>query len=1245
MSRESVVALKRMERDPTYDVAAALVANAASDEIRSIGNACSRLKRLIRCLKKFSFPLVAQPLAGLLTRPENQGATSRLELLIHLAALTCRGDRSPTLRQLGEWSNVVSLQDPIAELDGHVEDVFVSNVVTWFGNVRMFEGCWEGNSYYVQTCIAALLRIADRPWAAEALAHVAGMLRISEAVSERAQVDRHELKECRSRQPVRISASAITLSMDHVSFGRDELDQIDVVAEKLEPFVFREEQAESLVGDSLGHTALERRPIICFKGQTIVALPTAIGAAIRRFTIECAMEAGELKIFQSACHQGQFREVFLSSRPAWAIDYLHFLEHESDQDLREFIGKFDDGGYVHLVFVPDDFEEIVHDGLIGVHTVGVRLGERASLLAAKTDYRRGLTVLVHGGIGRDFAEDLEELPCNWHCLGLSVSDFMLLGNESEFTAMRAWKLLHQVDALKDRGVVFLNLRGFLNLVAFGYYNNFELVPINMNLSPIYVHNDFIAPLRHRVRVALDQHGVVAPDGHSWIPVQRETTDRVFGIVQDRPVFVAAPHMTDREILVCVETVERPWWIRCNEFPTTEWHRGIVINMLQTVVGWLERVAPLLEKHLAILPSVPITYGLRFPDLESLTQNTVPPAEMSSTPVIAFEDGQAVINCGPDYLRSFLGADNSGDRMMIEALVQATYAICGISALSEAKLADVVQTVVKSDNARFFRMTPSHGPQDAIYDATSLPEPRFLLPEDLAWSRLDLARRAGYESDPGPISIDQAGTVLGRAVDVVWECVRSRLASLSRESVVERSLLNFVAVQKDRRDWLRSSSAQLTFHDGEQVLKIANWRNAQRDVASLSCRVIAEMALCTSPFRSGADCAGTDLNFLMGEVATILECAYQKDALYYGLVAQPPKMHTNGSFEFDSSVRQTIGRFIEEHENRSFMEATFDDQANLSSSGEVEVDEAGFEVAFIAEFGLSTEQFRHFVLQFTVEAVETGSAQLRLRRSEVLQRFKQAGAKDPVRAYEGFALMPRSRWDENAPANSKQKDWFPWRFNRRLSILRRPLVQFSVESDPEVLIMPSLLAGTLDYLFGAVTGCLPEDLFDNLEMRSWIGRAADSYGHRFNGRVAGRLTALKWKTKQELSLTQLGGEPKLGDIDVLAWRVDNGLVFVIECKSLRFDRTFGEIGQRLSEYGAGEADGKRTHLQKHLDRISYLKSNQGRLEELTGIPVKRMQVRSVLVTEKLSAMQFTGPVQDLLDMVTEFDLLDESFAIT
>ena len=1238
--------MKRAVRDSTYDAAAALLASAVGGDIRSIRSTASRLKRLARRLERFNFHLVVQPLAELLTRPENHSATARFEVLIHLAALACRGERAPTRQQLREWLNVVVLQDPVTELEGPVEDVFVSNVVTWFGNVRLFEGRWQGNSDYVQTCIEGLLRIGDRPWAAETLGPVMAMLRISEAVAQRAQVVRYTLKASEPRRPVTINVSTLSQSASRVSFVRDELDAIGVVSADLDPFVFQAQHAELLADESLGHTALERRPILRFEGRTIIVLPNAIGAAIRRFVIERAAAAGELRPFQSACHQTQYREVFLSGRAGWEIEYRDALKHDPDNDLREFVGTFDNGGYVHLVFVPDDFEEIARKGLLSVHSlkglIERRVRERASSLASKTDYRRGLTVLVHGGIGRDFTGEFGKFPDNWHYLGLSVPDFMLLGNESEFTAMRAWKLLQQESDLGKRGVLLPNLRGFLNLVAFGYYNGFELVPINMNLRPIYLHNDFIAPLRHRILVALDQHGTVTPDGQSWIPVQRETTGGFFGGMQNRPVFVVPPHMIEEEFMACVETAASPWWIRCNEFPKTKWHRSIVVKMLETVVGWLVRVASLLEKRLAALPSAPMSYRFRFPDLESLTQSAVPAAEMSSAPVIALEDGQAVIDCGPGYLRSFLRADNSGDRMLIEALVRASHAFCGIPAPADSAMVEFVQTVASSNDARFFQMTPGHTPQDAIYDTTALSEPRFLLPEDLAWSRLDLVRRAGYKSAPGPIPTHQAAAVLGEAVDVVWERVRSRLVSLSRESVIERSLLNFVAVQKDRRDWLRSAAAQLALHDSEEVLAAANRRDVQRDVASLACRVIAEMALCTSPYRGGQVCTGTDLDFLIAEVATLLECAAQRDAAHYGLVAHPPIMYANGSFGFDPSTGETIGPLREEYGKRLFREAAIDHGDGLASSDEDEMADGDFEAAFIAEFGLSMEQYAEFVLRVTENAVERRAAHLRFPRSEAVRWLREIGVPKPDRVFEAFALAPRARWDEKNPRNAEKKDWYPWRYSRRLSILRRPLVQLSTEADPEVLVLPSLLAGTLDYLSSAASGRLPGDLFDSPEMISCIGRAADRIGHDFNRRVAERLDGLRWKTQQELSLTQLGGKAELGDIDVLTWRTVSGLVYAIECKSLRFDRTFGEIGERLSEYGVGTVGGRRTELQKHLDRVAYLKCNRERLSKFTDIPIEQLQLRSGLVTEKLVAMQFSGPAQDVLDLVTDFDLLNEAF---
>ena len=279
--------------------------------MREVSSMAVRLGKLLRRLEGFSFPLVAAPLAGLLTRPENHRATARIEALIHLAALACRGNKEPKLRHLREWLNTAVFKDPISQLEVPVEDVFVSNVGTWFGNVRLFEGRWQSNADYVQVSVETLLRLAERPWVTQPLRHVSALLRVSESVADRAGIARNVRTTSRPREAITVSASTVTESRGHVSFSDDELAAIGVDPADLNPFVFQEEHAELLVGQSIGHTALERQPLVRFRGRMTVVLPTAIGAAIRRFVIERASAAGDLRLFQSTCHLAQFSEVFL----------------------------------------------------------------------------------------------------------------------------------------------------------------------------------------------------------------------------------------------------------------------------------------------------------------------------------------------------------------------------------------------------------------------------------------------------------------------------------------------------------------------------------------------------------------------------------------------------------------------------------------------------------------------------------------------------------------------------------------------------------------------------------------------------------------------------------------------------------------------------------------------------------------------------------------------------------------------
>ena len=96
-----------MSLNPHEEAAAAFIANAVSRELCDIRSMATGLAGLVRHLEKFSFTLVAVPLAGLLTRCQNHTATARIEALIHLAAYACQGDRKPGQRQLREWLNVV----------------------------------------------------------------------------------------------------------------------------------------------------------------------------------------------------------------------------------------------------------------------------------------------------------------------------------------------------------------------------------------------------------------------------------------------------------------------------------------------------------------------------------------------------------------------------------------------------------------------------------------------------------------------------------------------------------------------------------------------------------------------------------------------------------------------------------------------------------------------------------------------------------------------------------------------------------------------------------------------------------------------------------------------------------------------------------------------------------------------------------------------------------------------------------
>ena len=248
--------------DPLGEAARLLAADAAGIGVGDVRDMAARQKRLVTRLQKFNFSVVSALLAGLLTRPENHTATARIEALLHLAALACRGRKKVDQQQLREWLTEID-EDLIAKLEIPVEDVFVSNVEAWFGNARLFQGRWENNAEYVRACTETLLRIAaERPWAREAMGHITALLRVSEALAERAGARRYIRTESTPGEKIVLRVSTVEESSRHVVFSDEDLAAIGVRPEDLYPFVIQDEHVDSLAGQTMGHSALERRPLV-----------------------------------------------------------------------------------------------------------------------------------------------------------------------------------------------------------------------------------------------------------------------------------------------------------------------------------------------------------------------------------------------------------------------------------------------------------------------------------------------------------------------------------------------------------------------------------------------------------------------------------------------------------------------------------------------------------------------------------------------------------------------------------------------------------------------------------------------------------------------------------------------------------------------------------------------------------------------------------------------------------------------
>lgn len=1216
-------------------------------------------RRLTKELRQHSVASCAAVVGGLLTVPRFAPYGVRLETLAHLVVAYSRGRRPLSRKRARRWLGRILAESEAARMEDPPEDVFVSNVHTPQGNYRLFPGGWESAHSNLQQLLDSLLLQSDSGYWVAITEPVESLLRLSDAIADRAGVARWEAPASTTlARP--FSRLPNLRSLGHrVSFSSADLIALGIKLADLRPFILPDSEWSSLRQDRIVESALTRRPLIQAEGLVIGVLPTAISVAARHYLLAQAADCGRLKEVESTLSAWQeallFREILprveTVQRSVPQPDRVPFGDH------RVTIAQVPlDVAAVALVgLVHDDLADILENGLNSMMQLPRQFQQgfvdRVEVLAREHDLVLGCIVL--GGLGRGASVPVPSLPSHSSLSVIHLADFETFALVDDASFLRLAKLIQHEDWLHSQGVAVMNYSGVLNLMAYWTTEGYSLVPDDCYLPEttgrILIPSDCLRDLRISARVNRDQHSVRAPDtDDQFVTVERLTPHVFFPSQAQRPIYVALEPLDAGYLAGIVERQDLKIWVLTSrhDLPTILRHQ--LYGIWESLLKWLDRAAdflPTVENQMQIA-----TVRIRFENPEAwLRQLSRGSKAALATPIMDVGSSEITVRLPPGFLRLLDRTANDGERSLLTTVISGlTTTIIGTSEIESDEIARrVVDQVMEERSAREIHLFQSRGPTDHLPNPPG-PVPRLIQPEDVSVARLGLAWGCLEQKGKSrTVEGDDAQQLLHCCVDELWHRIHKRLLILDRLSIIKLAMQNLEAIYRERQQWRLTARAMLAINETqENALPIAAGRERKRTIAAVSFRVLIEMAAASGNRGKGRSAGWAELDRLSALISTLLGLASHSDAIRGDLAPQMVSVTEAGRLYFD---RQYVDIMLRPYSRHLFDREYLQNASNYEQyrrpatvHSEMLRSNDEFSTAFKEEFDVSLEGLLEVVGALLDLAADEEELVVRFPRATLQRRVCRARGlprNEVANALRFLTLPSRNRWD-SAPKGYSNADWYPWRFRRRLSISLAPLVALGNRSSDNIIFGANQLVVSVSYrLDGLENGYFPAKHFTTSAMQKYVGDTRRRNGHAFTLEVADLLTTLNWHVETNVEMSSLGAPAELGDIDVVAWRRDSPRLYIIECKSLIPRGNTYEVVEELLAFKGKAKD----RLGRHVSRVQWLVDNTEALSRYHAGEGERLELSPLFVTNRAVPMRYINALPIPSEEFLTIDELRESMA--
>jgi hypothetical protein len=1027
--------------------------------------------------------------------------------------------------------------------------------------------------------------LGGRPFALGLLSFARGVLALATHACAVGNVQRWASPEENEHVQI-VSPAAMAFLSAGVLFERNDLEAvIDADADVLSPIV-HDLAALGTPSPNENGTQFNVRPLLRTGDTFLLVEPGALALALRHALVTAALARGlRSELVERLARASMAAATATIERMTWSVQHEY---PAAAAPIVSLVGGFDTDKAFDIAVVYEDFENYSLNDVEGawdlmrweealsdhLRTVEERLmygvGERPNEI---------LHVVVIAGCGRPYVLGISASDVVMPQLPMSLENFHQIGMAT-LDPMRVWKFVRAGERLREYCSVF----AFSVIDEYDAWSETESYYFGDDGRPTGVTFDPSYGRAYREKVARDTdiHGAISPRG-GWTEVVRlheAPHIPIYGLLND----------PGDEALMLVEGAPLPLWVKAADFNTGT--RRTLFQLVDCVAYWLWQTTPSLARLATVgAPRLILDIVLSEPELWS-TETTEAGGEVASTESPADGVVRLIVNRS---LRTTLNRpDNAGERALVAVLLEGLDALLPADARAEK---EAIAAAVE-------RHAPL-GPKKKINVFTADTEVALLDNDLPRYRRISRANTEEALDEAGEhlatalnlpvaeIPSDRKTKVLNAVVAFHFAQLEHEVAALSPDDLLEHLVSMHEAILHHEAVERRTLGARVAAFGDTELLEGMRRELPDATQVSVALRFLIEYVAARPP-RGLRRFSIASYDRLVAIANQIVSRGITSDIVHFEiddpdlgyLASRRLGLSDTGAFQtgqqsfLDAFVPPLARNLVESYD------------APWRAAPKAEPPEiAEIDRASTAEWGFTMTELLEVFSVLTAIAYDRGESAVSMPVTALDAHLQQELGWDALRtgaALELLTIKPRPVFTQPPPEFRPYETW-PWRFNRRLSYMRRPLLARPGSAGEELVWGMRQPEQSGRFLVDLITS---ERLnATSNEMKELMTRLRQAETSAFVDSVADLCRSHDMLV--DTSVRTIGGErlarpngDDLGDIDVLAVDAKTSTVYALECKDLEVARTPAELDNEIrSTFRSGGA--KRSAAEKHVERIAWL----------------------------------------------------------